>query len=222
MGLSAQDAGMALSPGGFAVILLLPFVGRMVSRIDARYLIAFGFLILSAALFHMVHTLYPGIDFKTAVLIRVYQSCGLAFLFVPINTVVYNGVPASKNNQVSGIVNLFRNMGGDIGIAFVTTVIARRSQWHQAQLVTHVTPSASLSARLEGISQVLQHAGVGAAQASKMAYSAVYREVIKQAQTLAYLDVLYLFALFTAVMGPAVRLTRLRPPLAAPLAPHAR
>jgi len=90
MGYSAQDAGMVLSPGGVTVILLLPIVGRLISKVDSRYLIAFGFLILSAALFHMAHTLYPGIDFRTAVLIRMYQSCGLAFLFVPINTLVYS------------------------------------------------------------------------------------------------------------------------------------
>src|ERR1700694_471920 len=88
MGYSAQDAGMALSPGGFIVILLLPLVGKLLSRVDARYLIAFGFLVPSAALLHMAHTLYPGIDFRTAVLMRMFQASGLAFLFVPINSVV--------------------------------------------------------------------------------------------------------------------------------------
>ena len=208
MGYSAQDSGMALSPGGFVVILLLPLVGRLVSGVDPRYLIAFGFTVLSLALLHMAHTLYPGIDFRTAVLIRIYQSCGLAFLFVPINSVVYSGIPPQKSNQVSGIVNLARNMGGDIGIAFVTTVIARRSQLHQANLVAHVVPSPSLSARVESISQALQHAGIGAAQAAKMAYGSIYGQVIKQAQTLAYLDVLWLLAIFTAVMVPAILLTR--------------
>ncbi|HYY51788.1 MAG TPA: MFS transporter, partial [Myxococcales bacterium] len=208
MGYSAQDAGMVLSPGGFIVILLLPLVGRLVSKVDARYLIAFGFLILSAALFHMAHTLYPGIDFKTAVLIRIYQSAGLAFLFVPINTLAYAGVPPQKNNQVSGIVNLARNMGGDIGIAFVTTLIARRSQFHQARLVDHVVPSGDLSARLSAIAQHLQQMGIGAAQATKMAYGQIYAQVIKQAQTLAYLDALLLLSIFAAIMVPLVLMTR--------------
>ena len=208
MGYSAQDAGMVLSPGGFVVILLLPFVGRMVGKVDARYLIAFGFLILSVSLFHMAHTIYPGMDFKTAVFIRIYQASGIAFLFVPINTVMYNNVPPSKNNQVSGIVNLFRNMGGDIGIAFVTTIIARRSQVHQANLVAHVAPSGVLNARIDGISQALQHAGISAAQATKMAYGQIYGQVIKQAQTLAYLDVLFLLSIVTAIMVPAVLMTR--------------
>ena len=208
MGYSAQDAGMVLSPGGFTVILLLPLVGRLVSKVDPRYLIAFGFLILSAALFHMAHTLYPGIDFRTAVLIRIYQSAGLAFLFVPINTMVYSGVPPQKNNQVSGIVNLARNMGGDLGIALVTTLIARRSQFHQARLAEHVVPSCDLGARLAGIAEHLQQMGIGAAQATKMAYGQIYAQVIKQAQTLAYLDALLMLSIFAAIMVPLVLMTR--------------
>src|SRR2546430_95360 len=117
MGWSAQDAGMALSPGGLTVICLLPLVGRLISRVDGRYLIAFGFTALSVALYHMSRTIYPGMDFHTAMMLRIYQSIGLAFLFVPINTVAYAGIPPSKSNQVSGILNLSRNMGGDIGIA---------------------------------------------------------------------------------------------------------
>src|SRR6195256_5918122 len=127
LGYSAQEAGMVLSPGGVIGILLLPLVGRLLSKVDARYLIAFGFLVTSTALLHMAHTLHPGIDFRAAVLMRMFQASGIAFLFVPINSIVYNGIPPQKNNQVSGIVNLSRNMGGDIGIALVTTLIARRS-----------------------------------------------------------------------------------------------
>jgi DHA2 family multidrug resistance protein len=208
MGYSAQDAGMALSPGGFVVILLLPFVGKMLSKVDARYLIAFGFMVTSVALFHMAHTLYPGIDFRTAVLLRIYQTAGIAFLFVPINSVVYSGVPPQKNNQVSGIVNLSRNMGGDIGIALVATLIARRSQHHQSHLVDHVVASPELSARIAGIAQHMQQMGAGAAQSVRMAYGQIYGQVIRQAQTLAYLDVLFLLGVFTLLMVPAVLMTR--------------
>ena len=218
LGYSAQDAGMVLSPGGVIVILLLPLVGRLLSKVDARYLIAFGFLVTSTALLHMAHTLHPGIDFRTAVLMRMFQTSGIAFLFVPINSIVYNGIPPQKNNQVSGIVNLSRNMGGDIGIALVTTLIARRSQFHQSRLVEHVVPSGDLNARLAAIAQHLQHLGVGAVDSTKMAYGQIYREVIKQAQTLAYIDVLVVLAIFTAIMVPAVMLTRRAKPGAAVMA----
>src|SRR5205814_2359949 len=79
--------------------------------------------------------------------LRIYQSIGLPFLFVPINTVVYVGVPPSKSNQVSGIVNLARNMGGDIGIATVTTLIARRAQFHQARLTATADPTGHVLSR---------------------------------------------------------------------------
>src|SRR5207237_1202226 len=218
MGYSGQDAGMALSPGGFAVILLLPIVGKLLGKVDARYLIAFGFLVTSAALLHMAHTLYPGIDFRTAVLMRIFQTSGIAFLFVPINSVVYYGVPPNKNNQVSGIVNLFRNMGGDIGIALVATLIARRSQFHQARLSEHVVSSGALDARIAAIAQHLQQLGIGAVQSTKMAYAQIYGQVVKQAQTLAYLDVLLVLAAFTALMVPAVLLTRKAKPGGAAMA----
>ncbi|HTP52685.1 MAG TPA: DHA2 family efflux MFS transporter permease subunit [Anaeromyxobacteraceae bacterium] len=209
MGYTAQQAGMALSPGGVTVILLLPLVGRLVSKFDARWLIAFGFAVLSLSLLHMAYTIYPGIDFRTATLLRVYQSVGLAFLFVPINTVAYAGIPLSKNNQVAGIVNLARNMGGDIGIALVTTLIARRSQFHQANLTAHLDAGNSvLGARLSGIARALVHSGSTSVEAARQAYGAVYRQLIQQAQTLAYQDVLLLLAGFTGAMVPLVFLTR--------------
>ncbi len=209
MGYSAQQAGMVLSPGGVTVILLLPLVGRLVSRLDARWLIAFGFVVLSLSLFHMSSTLYPGIDISTATWLRIYQAMGLAFLFVPINTVAYSGLPPSKNNAVSGIVNLSRNMGGDIGIALVTTLIARRSQVHQAQLAAHVDAgSKAFQARLAALSAMLERAGSSSVDATKRAYGVLYRQLGQQAQTLAYLDVLFLLGCFTALMVPLVFLAR--------------
>jgi DHA2 family multidrug resistance protein len=209
MGWSAQQAGEALSPGGLVVIALLPLVGRLVSKVDARWLIAFGFAVLSASLFHMVHTLYPGIDFRTAILMRMYQSVGLAFLFVPINTIAYAGQPPEKSNAVSGIVNLSRNMGGDIGIAFVTTLIARRSQFHQARLAEGITAgSPTLLGRLATAAQALQHAGSTSADAARQATGALYRTLTQQAQTLAYLDALWVLSWFTLAMVPLVFVTR--------------
>ncbi len=209
MGYSAQDAGMVLSPGGIAVILLLPLVGRMIGKIDTRYLIAFGFTVLSAGTFHMAYTLYPGIDFHGAMLLRIYQACGLAFLFVPINTIVYTGIPPEKSNQVSGIVNLSRNMGGDIGIALVTTLIARRSQFHQAVLTSHVdSANPALSLKLQASAAALMRAGASAVDATRAAYGTIYRQILQQAQTLAYLDTLFVLACITSLMVPAVLLTR--------------
>jgi DHA2 family multidrug resistance protein len=209
MGYTAQQAGMALSPGGVMVILLLPFVGFLVSRVDARYLIGFGFLALSAALFYMTGHMYEGMDFRTAIKLRVLQSIGLPFLFIPINTLVYAGVPPQKFNTVSGIVNLSRNMGGDIGIAFVTTLVARRVQFHQNTLVGRTNAyDAGFMAKVSGISRALERAGASSLDASHKALAVVYRQLQQQAMTLAYLDAIKMLAIFTAAMVPLIFLTR--------------
>jgi DHA2 family multidrug resistance protein len=209
MGYTAQQSGMALSPGGFLIILLLPLVGTLVSRVDARWLIAFGFLVLSLSMFYMSTHMYQGMDFKHAMLLRVYQSVGMAFLFVPINTLVYAGVPPEKNNSVSGIVNLSRNMGGDVGIAFVTTMIARRSQIHQTNLVAHTTNyDPGFVAQLHALGARMEQLGATGIDSTKRAMSIAYRQLIGQAVTLAYLDVLKMLAWATACMLPLLLLTR--------------
>ena len=209
MGYSATNAGMALSPGALVFVCITPVIGWLVSRVGSKPLIAFGFIVLAVALYHMSHTLYAGIDFSTAVWMRIYLTIGLAFLFVPINTVVYAGVPLEKNNAVAGIVNLSRNMGGDIGIAMVTTIIARRTQLHHERIVSHLFAGAQdFNARLSGIAHALERAGMSTVEASKQAYGAIYRQVIQQAQTLAYLDTLFVFACFAALMVPLVLLTK--------------
>jgi len=209
MNYTAQQAGMALSPGGFVVILLLPFVGMLVSRVDNRYMIGFGFFALSMSLFFMTSHIYNGIDFRTAVELRIIQSIGLPFLFIPINTLVYAGVPPEKNNAVSGIVNLSRNMGGDIGIAAVTTLIARRSQFHQNVLISRTSNfDPSFSARVEGIARNFERAGASAVDAAHKALQVVYLQVQQQAATLAFLDAIKMLAVATGLMIPLLFLTQ--------------
>jgi MFS transporter, DHA2 family, multidrug resistance protein len=209
MGYTAQQSGMALSPGGFVVIMLLPFVGMLVSRVDSRLMIGFGFVMLSGSLFYMTHRLYDGIDFRTAIELRVIQSIGLPFLFIPINTLVYAGVAPEKNNAVSGIVNLSRNMGGDIGIAAVTTLIARREQFHQNVLVarTH-NYNPSFTASIAGLVRTFERAGSSTFDATKKAMALLYFQVQRQATTLAFLDALKMLAVATALMVPLLFLTQ--------------
>ena len=221
MGYTAQQAGMVLSPGGVLIICLLPFVGRMVSRVDPRVLIAIGFSVLSLSLFYMSSHLYQGVDMRTAIYLRAYQSAGLAFLFVPINTLVYNGVPPEKNNAVSGIVNLSRNMGGDIGIAFVTTLIARRAQFHQSNLADHTNMfNPAFRAKVGVISHAFEHAGTSSVDATQKALAAVYRQMVQQASTLAYLDALRILAITVALMVPLLLITNRAKGGGAAPAPH--
>jgi DHA2 family multidrug resistance protein len=213
MGYTAQQAGMALSPGGLTVMLLMPLVGTLIGKVDARRMLAFGFSALSLSLFYMSYTMTPGMDFRTVVKLRVLQSIGLAFLFVPINTLAYVGMPPEKNNAISGIVNLSRNMGGDIGIAMVTTLLARRSQMHQANLATYADPyHAAYDGKVQGIAASLEARGVPHADAMHKAMATVYRMLQQQAMVLSYTDVLWLMGCGTMCMLPLLLLMKKNTP----------
>jgi DHA2 family multidrug resistance protein len=213
MGYTAQLAGMALSPGGFTVILLMPIVGALIGRVDARKMLAFGFAVISLSLFYMAHTLYTGLDFVSVMKLRIYQSVGMAFMFVPINTLAYVGIPQQKNNSVSGIINLSRNMGGDIGIALVTTLLARRSQIHQASLSGYADPyHAAFDSRLASMTAGLEAKGSSHADALQRAMATIYRMLQKEAVSLAYTDVLYIMGIGTACMLPLLFLLKKNSP----------
>ncbi len=208
LGYTAQLSGMALSPGGFAIMVLMPIVGWLLSRYDARYLLVFGLSMLSFSLFHMT-SFNLEIDFKTAVLARVYQAVGLAFLFVPINTSAYAYLPREKNNAASGLMNLARNIGGSVGISFVTTMLDRRTQKHLSDLTSHLTAAnAQFQAMLRGTAQQLIAHGTSPADATKQAYFVVQGMLQRQATMLAYLDNFHLLAYVILAMIPTVFLMK--------------
>jgi DHA2 family multidrug resistance protein len=220
LGYTAQRAGMALSPGGLIVMALMPIVGFLVSHYDARWLIAIGFLACSTALFHMLE-LNLGISFGEVVKLRVFQAAGIAFLFVPINTMSYVGVPRNKNNQVSGMVNLARNVGGSVGISIVETLLTQRSQKHQNDLAAHLTNgNAAFQAQLSAMTQRMTAAGYSAADASHRAYNQIYSRVQQQAAALAYNDVIFVFAIACAIMVPLAFLMQKNKPGAGPGGMH--
>ena len=188
MGYTRAAGGHGALAGRVRRHLLLPFVGQLVSQVDAALP---DRLRLRRAVARRCST-WPatsisGIDFRTAVAAaRASSRSGLAFLFVPINTLVYAGVPPEKNNAVSGIVNLSRNMGGDIGIAFVTTLIARRAQFHQDTLVGAPTCTIRrFTARIAGLAAAFERAGVSTVEATSKAMALLTARCSSQATTLA-------------------------------------
>ncbi|MEO8878422.1 MAG: DHA2 family efflux MFS transporter permease subunit [Polyangiaceae bacterium] len=204
MGYSAQEAGMTLSPGALSIILFMPLIGILVSRVPARYLIAIGFAITAFALYQMTH-INLQIDFKTATVWRIYQSAGMAFLFIPITTAAYFGIPKEKNNDVSGLLNLARNVGGSVGISFVATAIARHAQAHQNFLVAHATPfDAAYRAMVNGVSSGLVDKGVAVAAATHAAEGRILQEIVRQSEVLAYSDILMMMAIAALATLPIV------------------
>jgi DHA2 family multidrug resistance protein len=140
LGYTAMQSGLALSPGGLMIMVMMPMVGILLSKFQARWLIIFGLIASSVGLFQMSH-FDTQINFGHAVSARVVQSFGLAFLFVPINTVAFSFIARANTGYATGLINLARNMGGSSGIAICTTLIARREQFHQQVLIGHLSAS---------------------------------------------------------------------------------
>jgi DHA2 family multidrug resistance protein len=188
LGYPATLAGLALSPGGATIMLCMPIVGFLVSRVDTRYLITFGCTISASALLVMAGW-NLSLDFKHAVLGRVLQSFGLAFLFIPINVSAFATVPREKTNMGTGIINLARNIGASVGIATVTTMLQRRTQFHQARLVDHVNNlNPAVRTMTNGTTLRLISQGSNATEAAAQSHGMIYNMVQRQAAMLAFLD----------------------------------
>jgi len=221
LGYTAEQAGLVISPGGLTVMLMMPVVGILVSRVDPRWMIIYGFSVSAAALFTM-GTLNLDVSYSYIAWLRVFQAAGLAFLFIPINTLSYTGIPMNKNNDVSGLTNLARNIGGSVGTAFVVTWLARRQQFHQNRLGAWISQnSAALQNQLEGLGRYLvQHGGRAnsLAQGKALAQGNLYGQLVRQTTMLAYLDVVRVLAVAMLVLIPLVFLMK-RPPKSKDSAP---
>jgi DHA2 family multidrug resistance protein len=218
LGYTAEQAGMVLSPGGFAVMFMMPIVGALSGRIDARLLIAIGLIGTAVAMFHL-SGFDLNVDFPTLAWARVFQSMGIALLFIPINTAAYQGVPADKNANASAIINMMRNLGGSVGISVLDTYIARREQANQVTLIRHVTPYNLQTERV--LSQLQQGFNAGhssAVGALHQAQAQLYTIVQQQAAVLSYLDSFWVVGALLIAMAPLALLLR-KPALGATAAP---
>ncbi len=202
LGYSATLSGMILSPGGVVVILLIPIVGQLMRVVQTRFVIAMGFFIMGCALVYS-SGLVPDIDFKTLVVMRSLQSAALAFLFVPISTVVYLTLPRELRSDGAALFSMFRNVFGSIGISIATALVDQRSQAHQSYLSQWFSPFHqpynALVARLQG---TLAAMGRPAADVHSLAVGQVYREFLIQVAVLAYSDVFILMALVAFAVVP--------------------
>lgn len=203
MGYTSYLAGLVLGPSGAIMLVLLPFVGKMTERIDARFLLCFGLTVSGLSLVFMSHFTLQ-IDIGTAILGRNIQAIGIAFFFVPLSFLTMSSLSRASMNNASALFSLLRNLGGSFGTAFVTTLLARRAQIHQSHLVEHLTPydPAFTQAR-----DALQHyMGLDPIEAAGL----IYRSMQQQAGYMAYVDVFHVQAML--FFGLAVFMWILRRP----------
>jgi DHA2 family multidrug resistance protein len=214
LGYTAELAGKVLSPAGFMMMAMMPIVGFLSGRVDARKLIGYGFFMLTMALLYM-SKLNLGVSYGELVLMRCFQASGLAFLFIPINTISYIGVKHTESNDVSGLTNLARNIGGSSGTAFMATMLIRGTASHETAMVRNMNTGSVAFTR-----QVTELAGrfragngsgpkggpFGGASvgAIHQAQAFLYQQLHRQAAMLAYVDIIRDLTVFCACMIPLV------------------
>jgi DHA2 family multidrug resistance protein len=202
MGYTARQSGMAVSSGAIVLILLFPIAGRFAPKFDPRLLVAIGFFLTSMGMMRMTD-LNLSVSFFMAVSWRAGIALGLPFLFIPINTLNYAGIPQHKNNEISGLSALSRNLGGSVGISFVTTFLARSTQRHLAMLTQHAAPGnppfetmrnaliGAWTLRGNSVPDAINHAG-----------AQIYNIAQVQARLLAYVDVTWIMVFLLFIMIP--------------------
>src|SRR6202140_3851684 len=194
-GYTATDAGLVLGPGAFVIVALAPLVVRILPKVGIKPMIFTGYIIFAFAMWHFV-SFDLGTDYRHIAFARALQGLGIAPLFVPVSQLAYSYLPKNKNNKASSLTNLFRNQGGSFGIAFVTTLLARRTQYHQSVLGAHTTPLDERYRQLLGnLSGYFSAHGFTAADAAVHAQAQAFALLERQATFQGFLDC------FTALGG---------------------
>ncbi len=205
MGYTALQSGLAMIPRGLGALIAMPLVGRLVSRIQGRYLAAIGFLsfgLSSWALSRITLDISPLVLFWPL----FFSGVSIAFMFVPLNTLALGSLPAEQIGNASGIFNLMRNVGGSVGITLITTISARLAQARQTTLVAHLTPyDASYQSAMQTATNLFTAHG-DKVTAQQQALGALYQQLLTQANLLAYLDIFRWFTLlcFVCIAGALI------------------
>jgi len=193
MGYTALQSGLAMIPRGIGALIAMPLAGRLVGKIQGRYLVAGGFLSFGAATYALANL---SLDLTPWSLFwpLFFTGVSIAFMFVPLNTLALGALRPEQMGNASGIFNLMRNVGGSVGISLVTTFAARRAQVHQATLVGNLTPyDPAYQSSLQTMTTTFTAHG-DTVTAQSQAVGSMYHTLLSQANLLAYLDNFRLFA----------------------------
>jgi DHA2 family multidrug resistance protein len=202
---TAMLSGFAVMPGGLAMLIMMPIAGQVTGLMQPKYWMAIGLATIALAMWYST-SLTPDASFGYFVTIRIFQTIGLPFLFIPINSVSYDGLPQQKTSEGSALMNVARNLGGSFGVSLANTELLQRSQFHQARLVENVVPSSPVyQSIVKQITEFFAHTG-SPANAAGRAMGYIGHMIESQAAILAYIDIFYSWAIFAACLIPVVLL----------------
>jgi len=216
MGYTAYLAGLVLGPGGLAAMVAMPVAGQLMTRVNPRYILAFGVIVAASAVYLMSRFSLQS-DFEAVLWPRILQGFGLGFLFIPLNVVVMSGIRKENLANASAIFNLLRNLGGSFGVAFATTFLARRAQFHQSRLSEHlVFLDRPFSTFLPGIAQKLQEKGIDPSNPDQGAMALIQQEMLREASMLSFNDTFYVLAVMLLFVLPLILMMRATVPAPQP------
>ncbi len=202
LGYTATLAGISLSLGGIVLIFVMPMAGILLGKFPARNLIAMGFLMFAVFYYYVAYHLDTQISIGQASWLRVLQVVPIPFLFISVTTAAYFGLPREASNQVAGLINFMRNVGGSILISLTNAEVTQRTLFHESKLQNGMsTVNPNYLQQLQSLTSYLGRS-VGPGSAAGAAMGRIYSMLDAQAATLAYQDVYWLIAVATGVMVP--------------------
>ena len=209
LGYTAERAGLVLSPAGFVMMLMMFISGRTLGKMDPRLMVCMGYLVTAAGLYNLTR-LDLNASYGTVTLWRMLQVIGLPFIFIPISTLNYVGVPTNKMNQISSLSNFARNLGGSAGTALLTTFLARNAQVNQVTLAANVNDN-SIQYRLymDRMKEMLIGHGMSSVSATQTAIGQAYQQMLAQASMLSYRNAFAILAGTIFLLSPLPFLMRL-------------
>jgi DHA2 family multidrug resistance protein len=189
LGWTATTAGLALTAGGVTLVFMMPLAGFATGKISARTLTVVGFLLFLISFRYAANVTTLDMTFSAASWLRVVQMLPLPFCFISITTAAYVGMPKEDSNQVAGLINFSRNIGGSILIALTNAQVTTRSMWHEQHLQSAMTPSSiSYQQHLSALSGFFG-GSFGGSNGAGMALANMYDQLNRQAAMQGYQDV---------------------------------
>jgi MFS transporter, DHA2 family, multidrug resistance protein len=208
MGYTASLAGMILGPGGFAIFVVMPIVGRLINVMNPKFIVAAG-VIITAYSSVLMAGFNMSADFISILWPRVIMSIGLGMVFIPLTTLTLSGIPREEMGNATSIFGLLRNLGGSLGVAYASTMLTRRAQFHQSRLTEHLTPfDLSYWDMTHQSARILQQNGLDAATAPQGGLGLIYEMLLKQAYMMSFNDVFFIMAVMMICMLPLVLMMR--------------
>jgi DHA2 family multidrug resistance protein len=208
---TATDAGLAMTLGGAATLIAMPIAGLLSNKVQPRVLMGLALIVEALALWNMTR-FNTNMSLRDAAMGRLWQAIGIPFLFVPLTNAAYVGLPPTRSNQASAILNVGRNLGGTIGISLLQALLATRQQFHQSRFSEILEPlNPNYTDGISTLTQALTSQGMSALEAGQTAVGQLYQVVLQQASMQAFIDCFWVLMIFVACVFPTVLLLKKSP-----------